>query len=106
MKTVAIRRYGDRAYVKLENHRFIRKSGIVAIVDLDRSCYSRVTRNFLSCREKSGRLIVASDGLPRSFVIYDDGLREESYLSALSVETLRARTETETAGSGGSPLNK
>ena len=91
MKKIGIRRYGGRAYVQLENNRWVKKNGIVAIVDLDRSTYSRVTRDFLSQREKDGRLIVASDGLPKSFVIYDDGRKEQSFLSALSVDALRGR---------------
>ena len=91
MKTVSIRRYGKRAYVPLENNRWVRKNGILALIDLDRACYSRVTRRFLSVREKDGRLIVASSGLPKSFVVYDDGAREESYLSSLGVEALKGR---------------
>lgn len=91
MKKVAIRRYGERAYVQLENCRWVKKNGIVAVVDLDRATYSRHTRDFLERREKDGRLIVASGGLPKSFVVYDDGTREESFLSSLGVDALRRR---------------
>ena len=77
----------------LENNRWVRKDGIIAVIDLDKSCYSRVTRSFLEKREKDGRLIVASSGLPKSFVVYDDGRREESYLSSLGVEALRGRIQ-------------
>ena len=93
MKLIRINRYGEKQYIQLENNRFVRKSGVVAIVDFDKSCYSRVTREFLSRREKDGRLIVASDGLPKSFVVYDDGKREESYLSVFGVDALRKRVE-------------
>ena len=75
----------------LENSRWLRRDGIIAVVDLDKSCYSRVTRDFLRQREKDGRLIVASSGLPKSFLVYDDGQREESYLSALGTDALRGR---------------
>lgn len=92
MKRTGIRRYGEKAYVRLENNRIIRKSGILAIVDLDRATYAHVTRDFLRRREKDGRLIVVSTGLPKSFIVYDDGVREETYLSSLGVETMRGRT--------------
>ena len=95
MKTVDIRTYGKRAFTLLENSRWVRKDGIVAIIDLDRSCYSRVTRDFLARREKDGRLIVASDGLPKSFIVYDDGIREESYLSVFGAEAIKKRVKTE-----------
>ena len=77
--------------MQLENNRWLRKNGIVALIDLDKSCYSRTTRAFLRRRENDGRLIVASSGLPKSFIVYDDGRREESYLSALGVDALRKR---------------
>ena len=93
MKRINISRYGEKQYIQLENSRFVRKSGILAIVDFDKSCYSKVTRKFLSQREKDGRLIVASDGLPKSYVVYDDGRREESYLSVFGVDALRKRVE-------------
>ena len=91
MKTVNIRRYGKKAYIQLENNRWIRKDGVLAIVDFDRACYARVSRAFLSQRERDGRLIVASDGLPKSFVVYDDGHREESYLSVFNVDSIKRR---------------
>ena len=91
MKTVNIRRYGKRAFIQLENNRWVRKDGVLAIVDFDRACYARVSRRFLSDREKDGRLIVASDGLPKSFVVYDDGQREESYLSVFNVDSIKRR---------------
>ena len=93
MKRINIRRYGEKQYIQLENSRWMRKSGIVAIIDLDKSCYGKITRKFLSQREKDGRLIVASDGLPKSFVVYDDGRREESYLSVFGVDALKKRVQ-------------
>ena len=91
MKTVNIRRYGKKAYIQLENNRWVKKDGVLAIVDVDRACYARVSRAFLAQRERDGRLIVASDGLPKSFVVYDDGRREESYLSVFNVDSLKKR---------------
>ena len=94
MKKVQMRKYGGKAYIRLENNRWLRRGGILAIIDLDKSCYAKVTRDFLSRREKDGRLIVASGGLPKSFIVYDDTRKEESYLSAFGVETLRGRIES------------
>ena len=77
--------------MQIENNRFIRTEGLVAIVDLDKSTISRVTRKFLEKREKEGLLTVASQGLPKSFLLYDDGQKEQTYLSVFSPEVLRQR---------------
>ena len=77
--------------MQIENNRFIRTEGLIAIVDLDKSTISRVTRKFLEKKEKDGLLTVASQGLPKSFLLYDDGQKEQTYLSVFSPEVLRQR---------------
>lgn len=77
--------------MQIENNRFIRTEGLIAIVDLDKSTISRVTRKFLEKKEKDGLLTVASQGLPKSFLLYDDGQKEQIYLSVFSPEVLRQR---------------
>ncbi len=91
LKKVNIRRYGKKAYVQLENNRWLRRDGIVALVDLDKSTISRVTKNFLRCREKEGTVMISSMGLPKSFIVYDDGMREQVHLSVFLPESLKKR---------------
>ena len=94
MKRANIRRYGERAYLQIENGRWLRKDGIVAIVDLDKSTIARQTRIFLEKKEKEGLLTVASAGLPKSFIVYDDGRKEQVFLSVFSPDVLRNRTKS------------
>ena len=94
MKRTNIKRYGKRAYLQIENGRWLRRDGIVAIVDLDKSTIARRTREFLSGKEKEGLLTVASSGLPKSFIVYDDGRKEQVFLSVFSPDVLKKRTET------------
>lgn len=77
----------------LENNRWVKREGIVAIVDLDKSTISHVTRKFLKKREDEGRLMTSSTGIPKSFLVYDDGLREEARLSVFSPDVLKKRME-------------
>ncbi len=93
MKKVSIRGYGKNAYMRLENNRWLRVGGIVAIVDLDRSTVSPVTKKFVLKKEKEGLVTTASLGLPKSFVLYDDGRKEQVYLSLFSCDVLRNRAE-------------
>ena len=92
MKKVNIRRYGERAYTQIENNRWLRSGGILAIVDLDKSTVSKISRNFLSGKEKEGLVITASAGLPKSFIVYDDGRKEQIILSVFSPDILKKRT--------------
>lgn len=79
--------------MRLENNRWLRTEGIVAIVDLDRSTISRVTKKFIREKEKQGLVMTASVGLPKSFVVYDDGRKEQIHLSLFSPEVLKGRAE-------------
>ena len=92
MKKVNIRRYGEKAYIQIENSRWLRSGGILAIVDIDKSTISKISRNFLAGKEKQGLLTTASMGLPKSFIVYDDGRKEQVILSVFSPDILKKRT--------------
>ena len=94
MKKANIKRYGERAYLPLENGRWLHKDGVVVIADLDKSTIARQTRIFLEKKEKEGLLTVASAGLPKSFIVYDDGRKEQVFLSVFSPDILKNRIET------------
>ena len=63
---------------------------IVGVFDLDNSSWAHKTREFLDRAEDEGRVVMAGDDLPRSFVLCRDGT---VYLSQLSSTTLRNRVE-------------
>ncbi|MDL2300093.1 DUF370 domain-containing protein [Clostridiaceae bacterium OttesenSCG-928-D20] len=59
-------------YINTSKNILIRNPEIIAILDLDNASYSHRTREFLSRAEKEGRVINASDDLPKSAIITDE----------------------------------
>ena len=84
-------RDGSAVYLDIGNNRSVKTEGIVGIFDLDRATESRTTRDFLRAAERRGVLITASSSLPKSALLYDDGERENLYLSPLTASSLEKR---------------
>ncbi len=59
-------------YIYLGNDTVADTDGIIGVFDLDNASWSVHTRKFLSAAEKEGRLINASDDIPKSFVVEAD----------------------------------
>ncbi len=93
MKKVNIRRFGKRAYIQMENNRWVKKEGLIGVFDLDKSTISPISRKFVRTAEKNGMVTTVSEGLPRSFLYYDDGIKEQMYLSVFSVTAIKNRLE-------------
>lgn len=79
-------------YVGLGKGKFILDSDIVGLFDLDITSQSYLTRNYLTAAEKAGRVINASEDIPKSFVVRSN---KDVYLSQMSTSTLNKRMEEE-----------
>ena len=77
----------------LENNRFIKKEGIIGIFDLDKSTYTSITRSFLKRAEGEGKVSTLFAGLPKSFILYDDGIKEQVYLSIFARTVIEERAK-------------
>jgi hypothetical protein len=86
-------------YLHLGQSVVVAQRDIIGIFDLDNSSYSRHTRAFLEKAEKEGRVISATDDLPKSFALCQkkDGTTTV-YLSQLSSATLKGRAEGPISG--------
>ena len=94
MKRVSIKRFAEKGkdpYVQLENSRFVKKEGLIGIFDLDQSTYTATTKRFLAKAEKEGKVSTLSLGLPKSFLVYDDGMKEQVYLSVFGRNVIQSR---------------
>lgn len=81
-------------YLHLGHDTVIRKKDILGIFDMETSTVSKITRDYLSVKEKSGKCVTVSYELPGSFVVCTDKNGEETvYISQLSAATLLKRTE-------------
>lgn len=81
-------------YLHLGQDTVIRKEEILGIFDIDTSTVSKITRDYLTRKEKDGNCITVSYELPGSFVVCTDKNGGETvYISQLSALTLLKRTE-------------
>ena len=80
-------------YLHLGKGTVIPQSEIIAILDLDITSQSHLTRKFLAAAEKAGQVINAAEDIPKSFVVtYANGERR-LYLSQMAAATLLRRAE-------------
>ena len=78
-------------YLHLRQSVMVPKKDVVAVLDLDNTSQSYLTREFLSAAEKAGRVVNVSDDLPKSFVVCTDG---RVLISAVSSQTIARRNES------------
>lgn len=72
----------------------ISQDDIIGIFDLDNTTVSKRTRDFLSQKEKEGRVVNVSYELPKSFVICENKDKEITvYITQISTSTLIKRAE-------------
>ena len=80
-------------YLHLGNDVIIKKEGIIALYDMDRTTISKRTRDFLTAFEKKGRLVYVTNDLPKSFIVYKDKDGLCVYVSQVSTSTLLKRSD-------------
>ena len=78
-------------YLHVGNNKSIRIRDIIGIFDTDNATMSPVTRKYLSDAEKNGRLMVAVEEIPKSFVVYRTPEGVAVCLSQISVKALEGR---------------
>lgn len=78
-------------FLHLGKNVVVRKSAVTAVCDIDNATCAKSTREFLSRAEKSGELVVATDDIPRSFVVCSENGVTTVYLSQFTPATLARR---------------
>lgn len=71
----------------------IRLKTVVAILDMENTTTSKITKEFLRMAEEEGFVIPVSEDLPKSYVIIEEGEGNRIYLSPISSATLLKRAE-------------
>ena len=81
-------------YLHAGNNKIIREKDIIGIFDMDNSTVSHITRKYLAEAERDGRLLAASDEIPKSFIVYKENGKIKVCISQISTASLMGRTET------------
>lgn len=84
-------------YLHLGGETVVKMSDVIAIMDLDVTSTSKITREFLAIAEEEGFVINVSEDLPKSYVLAEIGGKSRMFVSPISSATLRKRA----AGKGG-----
>ena len=81
-------------YLHLGQSVVVRAEDILGVFDLDNASWSHRTRAFLEKAEREGRVVLATEDLPRSFVLCQRwGDQPMIYLCQPSSATLKSRME-------------
>jgi len=85
-------------YLHIGGEYTVKKSDIIAILDMDNTTVAKSSRNFLSNAQKKEQIINTADDLPKSYIITNSNSETKVYLSALSSSTLLRRAEEKNYG--------
>lgn len=77
-------------YLHIGNGKVIRKKDVIGIFDMDRTTMSRITKKFLSDKDKAGKVVSVCSDIPRSFIVTSDG---NVYISQISSQSIGSRAE-------------
>lgn len=78
-------------FLHLGNDCVVRKSEIVGIFDIENTSVSKDTKTFLNAVSKKGKVVYVTGELPKSFVVCEKDGKITTYISQISVATLRKR---------------
>ena len=82
-------------YLHIGNGESIRVDDIIGIFDLDTATVSKITKKYISRKEKEKKVEYTDFDLPRSFIIVKDKNSEKVKLSRISTSGLRQRIESD-----------
>ena len=82
-------------YLHLGQNTVIKEEEIIGIFDMDNTTVSKISREYLSKKQKNNEIVNVSMELPKSFVLCCDEKNKESvYITQVSTLTLLKRTKT------------
>lgn len=75
-------------YIHPGSENAVAADDVIGIFDMDNTTVARATKGFLGRVQAEGRVINATDDLPRSYVVAVSGGEERVYLSSVTVQTM------------------
>jgi len=80
-------------YIHIGNGESVKSEDIIGIFDLDTSTVSKITKKFISEKEKSGKVEYSDYDLPRAFIVTKSSKKEKIILSRISSVGLKQRID-------------
>ena len=80
-------------YLHIGNKESIKKKDIIGLFDLDTATVSKITKKYISEKQKKGKIEYTDFDLPRTFIVCIQNDEEKIKLSRISTQGLLQRTE-------------
>lgn len=82
-------------YLHLGQNTVIKEEEIIGIFDMDNTTVSKISREYLSLKQKNEEIVNVSLELPKAFVVCSDKNKKENvYITQISTSTLLKRTRS------------
>lgn len=79
-------------YLHLGGDISVNIKNIVAIMDMETSSVSKITKEFLKKAQKSKSVVSVNEELPKSYIVISENNQTTVYISPISSQTLLKRT--------------
>lgn len=80
-------------FLHLGNDCVVLIKDIIGIFDIENTSVSKDTKTFLADVSKQGEVIYVTNELPKSYIVCKSSDKIKTYISQISVQTLRKRLE-------------
>ena len=81
-------------YIHLGSGVVVRSSGLIGIFDIEKTTSTARTREFLASEEKKKRIVTVGDDFPKSFAVFSENGKNQTFISQISAATLKKRVVT------------
>ena len=82
-------------YLTLGSSVAVKKKDVIGIFDLDTAPAESGIMDFLKDNEKNKNVTVVGDGIPKAFVVTNDGKTTKVYITTISAASIRGRNEND-----------
>lgn len=78
-------------YLHLGMDKVVRQKDIIAILDMENTTISAISREFLATAQDEGFIISLSNEIPKSYIITEENKKSKIYVSPISTATILKR---------------
>ncbi|MBE6703833.1 MAG: DUF370 domain-containing protein [Ruminococcaceae bacterium] len=82
-------------YITLGSSVSVKKRDVIGIFDLDTAPADSQVMEFLKENEKKKNVTVVGDGIPKAFVVTNDGKETRVYITTISASSIKGRNSNE-----------
>ena len=79
-------------YLHIGNEKILNEKDIIGIFDIENASVSKLTKEFLGYSQKNGEVVILTNDLPKSIIVWERNGERRLYLSQLAPATLFKRS--------------